>query len=215
MRTGFSHGSQRVLHCMESPEHWFEDFGTAKLKNGRALVALEADFAKVIKRSDYRVFVTPEGDCQRALRGAARAPRASRCASLRAASRTSRSPIASSADAGTSEHIAASPTSIRALSSPPAPRAGRASARLAQQSCAHSSPGWRRKRESARQHGRCEAEDPARLQAGHLDPAALRGKEEMTKVYPTVAIARTDLPTNLGRYVLKATRIAIAFSPAA
>jgi hypothetical protein len=31
----FPDGSQRVLHCMESPEHWFEDFGTAKLK-GRA-----------------------------------------------------------------------------------------------------------------------------------------------------------------------------------
>jgi hypothetical protein len=60
----FPDGSQRVLHCMESPEHWFEDFGAAKLKNGRAVVALDADFAKVIKRGDYRVFVTPEGDCR-------------------------------------------------------------------------------------------------------------------------------------------------------
>jgi hypothetical protein len=60
----FPDGSQRVLHCMESPEHWFEDFGTAKLRNGRAVVALDADFAKVIKRGDYRVFVTPEGDCR-------------------------------------------------------------------------------------------------------------------------------------------------------
>src|SRR6266545_1413351 len=59
----FPDGSQRVLHCMESPEHWFGDFGTAKLKNGRAAVALDVDFAKVIKRGDYRVFVTPEGDC--------------------------------------------------------------------------------------------------------------------------------------------------------
>src|SRR5262245_25716385 len=61
----FPDGSQRVLHCMESPEHWFEDFGAAKLKNGRAVVALDADFAKVIKRGDYRVFITPEGDCSR------------------------------------------------------------------------------------------------------------------------------------------------------
>jgi hypothetical protein len=53
-----------VLHCMESPEHWFEDFGTAKLKRGRAVIRLDADFAKVIKRGDYRVFVTPEGDCR-------------------------------------------------------------------------------------------------------------------------------------------------------
>jgi len=43
----FPDGSARVLHCMESPEHWFEDFGTAK-----------------IKRGDYRVFPTPEGDCR-------------------------------------------------------------------------------------------------------------------------------------------------------
>ncbi len=59
----FPDGSQRVLHCMESPEHWFEDFGTAKLKGGRAVVKLDPDFAKVITR-DYRVFLTPEGDCR-------------------------------------------------------------------------------------------------------------------------------------------------------
>jgi hypothetical protein len=53
-----------VLHCMESPEHWFEDFGTAKLTRGRAVVRLDADFAKVIKRGNYRVFLTPEGDCR-------------------------------------------------------------------------------------------------------------------------------------------------------
>ena len=33
----FPDGSARVLHCMESPEHWFEDFGTAKLRRGRGL----------------------------------------------------------------------------------------------------------------------------------------------------------------------------------
>jgi hypothetical protein len=60
----FPDGSQRLLHCMESPEHWFEDFGTAKLKNGRAIVKLDVDFAKVIKSRDYRVFPTPEGDCR-------------------------------------------------------------------------------------------------------------------------------------------------------
>jgi hypothetical protein len=53
-----------VLHCMESPEHWFEDFGTAKLKKGRATVKLDGDFAKAIKPADYLVFVTPEGDCR-------------------------------------------------------------------------------------------------------------------------------------------------------
>jgi hypothetical protein len=59
----FPDGTQRVLHCMESPEHWFEDFGTARLVRGRAVVRLDADFAKVVTPGDYRVFVTPEGDC--------------------------------------------------------------------------------------------------------------------------------------------------------
>src|SRR5215203_3553591 len=60
----FPDGTQRVLHCMESPEHWFEDFGAAKLKNGRATVKLDTDFAKTIKPGGYHVFVTPEGDCR-------------------------------------------------------------------------------------------------------------------------------------------------------
>jgi hypothetical protein len=60
----FPDGTQRVLHCMESPEHWFEDFGTAKLKGGRATVKLDGDFAEVIKPTGYHVFVTPEGDCR-------------------------------------------------------------------------------------------------------------------------------------------------------
>ena len=60
----FPDGTHRLLHCMESPEHWFEDFGAAKLKRGRAVVKLDANFAKVIKRGDYKVFLTPEGDCR-------------------------------------------------------------------------------------------------------------------------------------------------------
>jgi hypothetical protein len=60
----FPDGSQRVLYCMESPELWFEDFGTARLKRGRTVVNLDADFGKVVKRGDYRVFLTPEGDCR-------------------------------------------------------------------------------------------------------------------------------------------------------
>jgi hypothetical protein len=60
----FPDGSKRLLYCMESPDHWFEDFGTAKLKRGRATVKLDADFGKVIKRGDYHVFLTPRGDCR-------------------------------------------------------------------------------------------------------------------------------------------------------
>jgi hypothetical protein len=60
----FPDGTQRLLYCMESPEVWFEDFGAARLKGGRAVVKIDADFAKVIKRGNYKVFPTPEGDCR-------------------------------------------------------------------------------------------------------------------------------------------------------
>src|SRR5262249_37677176 len=60
----FPDGTHRALYCMESPELWFEDFGAAKLVRGRAIVTLDADFLKVIKRGDYKVFLTPEGDCR-------------------------------------------------------------------------------------------------------------------------------------------------------
>ena len=60
----FPDGTHRALYCMESPELWFEDFGAAELKRGRAVVSVDADFGKVIKRGDYRVFLTPEGDCR-------------------------------------------------------------------------------------------------------------------------------------------------------
>jgi hypothetical protein len=59
----FPDGSKRLLHCMESPEHWFEDFGSARLTRGRATVKFDADFAKVVTLNGYRVFLTPEGDC--------------------------------------------------------------------------------------------------------------------------------------------------------
>jgi len=60
----FPDGAHRLLHCMESPEHWFEDFGAARLKNGRATVKLDAGFAKVVKSAGYHVFLTPRGECR-------------------------------------------------------------------------------------------------------------------------------------------------------
>jgi hypothetical protein len=57
----FPDGSQRVLYCVESPDHWFEDFGAARLSRGRTRVKLDADFAKVI--GAYHVFLTAQGDC--------------------------------------------------------------------------------------------------------------------------------------------------------
>jgi len=52
-------GSHRLLYSMESPESWFEDFGEAKLTNGRAKVRLDPEFAALVKTSSYHVFVTP------------------------------------------------------------------------------------------------------------------------------------------------------------
>lgn len=56
-------GTHRRLYCVESPENWFEDFGSGKLSSGRATVALEKTFAKLVTCKDYHVFLTPEGDC--------------------------------------------------------------------------------------------------------------------------------------------------------
>ncbi|HKQ07274.1 MAG TPA: hypothetical protein VJ464_19270 [Blastocatellia bacterium] len=55
-------GSHRLLYCMESPESWFEDFGEARLVDGKAEVLLDPDFAAVIKSNKYHVFVTPYGN---------------------------------------------------------------------------------------------------------------------------------------------------------
>jgi hypothetical protein len=57
-------GSHRRLYSVESPESWFEDFGTAKLKRGIAEVKLRPDFAKLVRRDDYHIFLTPLGDSQ-------------------------------------------------------------------------------------------------------------------------------------------------------
>lgn len=55
---------RRKLYCMESPEVWFEDFGTAQLVNGQATVTIEPLFLQTINTGvPYHVFVTPLGDC--------------------------------------------------------------------------------------------------------------------------------------------------------
>ncbi len=55
-------GSHRLLYCQESPEPWFEDFGEARLINGRAQVALDPDFIAVVHNDKYFVYLTPEAD---------------------------------------------------------------------------------------------------------------------------------------------------------
>ena len=57
-------GSFRKLYAVESPESWFEDFGTAQLEYGHAHVRLDAIYAALIRSDDYRVFLTPLGDCK-------------------------------------------------------------------------------------------------------------------------------------------------------
>src|SRR4029079_19549221 len=55
-------GSDAVVYCQESPEPYFEDFGRARLVNGQARVQLEAEFASIVKRDDYMVFLTPNAE---------------------------------------------------------------------------------------------------------------------------------------------------------
>ncbi len=52
-------GSHRLLYCVESPDSWFEDFGTGTLECGRADVRIDPDFAAVADLTSYHVFLTP------------------------------------------------------------------------------------------------------------------------------------------------------------
>ena len=52
------------VYSVQSPENWFEDFGSGQLVNGSAEIALEPVFAQTIASGDYRVFPVPNGDCK-------------------------------------------------------------------------------------------------------------------------------------------------------
>lgn len=58
--------SNRVaLYAIEGPENWFEDLGGSQLSNGGATVRLEPTFAQTVNTEvEYRVFLTPNGDCR-------------------------------------------------------------------------------------------------------------------------------------------------------
>jgi hypothetical protein len=51
-------GTHRRLYCLESPESWFEDFGTGRLECGRSEVTIDPDFAAMVDLTDYHVFLT-------------------------------------------------------------------------------------------------------------------------------------------------------------
>jgi hypothetical protein len=54
----------RTLYAIESPDVWFEDFGTSQLVNGKISVPMESLFAQTVNLDvDYHVFLTPLGDC--------------------------------------------------------------------------------------------------------------------------------------------------------
>jgi hypothetical protein len=51
------------LYTVQSPENWFEDFGSGQLSGGRTTVELDPAFAQTVSASgDYHVFLTPNGD---------------------------------------------------------------------------------------------------------------------------------------------------------
>ncbi|HWY55257.1 MAG TPA: hypothetical protein VNZ03_12385 [Terriglobales bacterium] len=57
-------GARKVaLYAVESPENWFEDFGSGQLSNGAVTIALEPTFRQTVNTdTEYHVFLTPNGD---------------------------------------------------------------------------------------------------------------------------------------------------------
>jgi hypothetical protein len=52
------------LYAMESPENWFEDFGSGHLTDGAATIEIDPTFAQTVSLdAGYHVFLTPNGDC--------------------------------------------------------------------------------------------------------------------------------------------------------
>jgi hypothetical protein len=57
-----SKGELRRVYSLESPESWFEDFGSSQLTAGQAAVSLEPGFADIVHTDAYHVFLTPRGE---------------------------------------------------------------------------------------------------------------------------------------------------------
>ncbi len=56
---------QRLMYCVESPEIWFEDFGSAQLVNGRARIDLDPVLLQTVtidEQHPMKVFVTLNGE---------------------------------------------------------------------------------------------------------------------------------------------------------
>ncbi len=62
-----SKGNQ-LLYCVESPETWFEDFGTAQFQNGEVEVQLDPLFLETVLIDDehpMHVFIQVQGECNK------------------------------------------------------------------------------------------------------------------------------------------------------
>ena len=58
-------GEGITLYAVEASENWFEDFGSAKLKDGAAVVAIDPLYSETVNTEiDYHVFLTPRGECK-------------------------------------------------------------------------------------------------------------------------------------------------------
>jgi hypothetical protein len=60
-----ANGRSVALYAVESPENWFEDFGSGQLSGGVATITLDPEFLQTVSSSStYHVFVTPRGECE-------------------------------------------------------------------------------------------------------------------------------------------------------
>lgn len=54
-----------AMSAIESPRVWFEDFGSAQLRGGVAVVKIDSRFTQTVNTNrEYHVFLTPNGDCR-------------------------------------------------------------------------------------------------------------------------------------------------------
>jgi hypothetical protein len=55
---------KREVYAVESPGEWFEDFGTATLVHGQAVIRIDSMFGETVNTADsYHVFLTANGPC--------------------------------------------------------------------------------------------------------------------------------------------------------
>jgi hypothetical protein len=56
---------QVALYAVESPQNWFEDFGSGQLANGTVRINLDRTFAEAVNTGvQYHVFLTPRDECE-------------------------------------------------------------------------------------------------------------------------------------------------------